>query len=129
MLSHALITFNEYVLTYMSYGIKVKKVWSDIAKSGEVAVSGLSLGSHYFVCSIPNHCEQGNMRIKVNVLKHRGQDQEFIEVKVRGILKSEGRKREVGRETKKEEIECMETDKTMISLAVQEILLLLFLIL
>lgn len=59
-------------------------MWSDIATSGEVSISGLSLGSHYFVCSIPNHCEQGNMRIKVNVLKDGGQDQEFesdVEVK------------------------------------------------
>ena len=75
-------------------------MWSDIALSGEVAVSGLSLGSHYFVCSVPNHCERGNMRIKVNVLMDGVQNQDFesdIEVKDwEGciiILKREGSKR------------------------------------
>lgn len=43
------------------------KAWQDSATtSGEVAVSGLSPGNHYFVCSIGNHCQRG-MRVNVTV--------------------------------------------------------------
>ena len=36
--------------------------------TGEVAVTGLSVGQHYFVCSVPGHCQYG-MRFTVTVTR------------------------------------------------------------
>ena len=53
---------------------QVVKAWQDSATtSGEVAVSGLSPGNHYFVCSIGNHCERG-MRVNVTVTTNDQQE-------------------------------------------------------
>ena len=54
-------------------------MWSDITKSGEIAVSGLSLGTHYFVCSLPSHCPRGYMRIEVDVVKDGEQNEDETE--------------------------------------------------
>ena len=45
--------------------LQVVKAWQATpTTSGEVAVTGLSPGTHYFVCSLGNHCQRG---MKVNV--------------------------------------------------------------
>ena len=38
----------------------------DPESNGEVAVSGLSVGEHYFACSVGDHCSRG-MRMRVTV--------------------------------------------------------------
>ena len=49
------------------YFLQVVKAWqADATASGQVAVSGLSPGNHYFVCSVSNHCQRG-MRVNVTV--------------------------------------------------------------
>lgn len=53
---------------------QVVKAWQDSATtSGEVVVSGLSPGNHYFVCSIGNHCQRG-MRVNVTVTTNDQQE-------------------------------------------------------
>ena len=57
------------------------KAWkADAIASGEVAVSGLSPGNHYFVCSVGNHCQRG-MRVNVTVtIEDQQADENNVEV-------------------------------------------------
>ena len=43
--------------------------------SGEVAVTGLSVGQHYFVCSVSGHCQSG-MRFTVTVIPGNVEEEE-----------------------------------------------------
>ena len=47
--------------------MQVKKRWQDEpTTSGEVSISGLSVGEHHFVCAVYGHCQAG-MRFTVTV--------------------------------------------------------------
>ena len=54
---------------------------ADASTSGEIVVSGLSPGNHYFVCSVSNHCQRG-MRINVTVTTEDQQEQGRYDVEV-----------------------------------------------
>ena len=45
---------------------------------GEVFVNNLPVGEHYFVCTVPTHCQKG-MNIKVTVTSNEtsSQDEDF----------------------------------------------------
>ena len=45
---------------------QVVREWHATDTSGEASVTGLSLGKHYFVCSVGTHCQSG-MRFMVTV--------------------------------------------------------------
>ena len=52
---------------YATFNGQVRHGWSrDPSLSGEVLVSGLSVGLHHFACSVGDHCLQG-MRFTVTV--------------------------------------------------------------
>ena len=54
--------------------MQVVKAWQATpTTSGEVSVTGLSPGTHYFVCSLGNHCRRG-MRVNVTVTTEDQQD-------------------------------------------------------
>lgn len=43
----------------------------DPSTDGEVAVTGLSVGEHYFACSVGDHCQRG-MRFTITVESREG---------------------------------------------------------
>ena len=46
---------------------QVKKIWQDEPiTTGEISISGLSIGEHHFVCAVRGHCQAG-MRFTVTV--------------------------------------------------------------
>ena len=68
--------------TMVPFSQVVKEWYSPASTSGEVVVSGLSPGNHYFVCSVGNHCQQG-MRVNVTVTTDDQQeDSDEFEVEV-----------------------------------------------
>ena len=65
-----------------SYGVhmQVRNEWlkgPDI--TGEVTVTGLSVGEHHFTCSVGDHCQRG-MRLTVTVESERRQASQDTEV-------------------------------------------------
>ncbi len=48
---------------------------SEPSTSGEVAISDLPLGPHYFICSVGRHCALG-MRLTVHVVPEQGEEED-----------------------------------------------------
>ena len=60
--------------------LQVVREWHGIPTfSGEVAVTGLSVGQHHFVCSVAGHCQSG-MRFSVTVIRGNVEEAEEEEV-------------------------------------------------
>ncbi len=73
----AIITFSinlTVLLRLLLFSTQVSRGWlKDPESNGEVAVSGVSVGEHYFACSVGDHCLRG-MRMRVNVQPRTGQE-------------------------------------------------------
>lgn len=62
-------------LHFFDFGFQVRNGWlKDPATNGEVVISELSVGEHYFSCSVGDHCLKG-MRLRV-IVEESGQRQD-----------------------------------------------------
>ena len=73
----SLLSFPPFLTLSLSPSLsppQLKQAWyPSPSPSGEVAITGLSPGTHYFVCSVGNHCSSG-MRVNVTVVE--GEEEE-----------------------------------------------------
>ena len=46
----------------------VVRTWQTISSTGDVNVTGLDIGTAYFLCYLVSHCSAGGMRLQVEVL-------------------------------------------------------------